>query len=115
MTAMTQAGLIIGTAAYMAPEQAGGKPVDKRADMWAFGVVLWEMLTDRRLFEGETVSHVLAAVLTQEPDLTPRRSSTCLCRPATPTTLTARGSVPTTARPSTSRRWDDAMIITVAS
>lgn len=67
--AMTQAGLILGTAAYMAPEQASGKPVDKRADIWAFGVVLWEMLTGRRMFEGETVSHVLAAVLTREPDL----------------------------------------------
>ena len=65
----TQAGMIIGTAAYMAPEQASGKPVDKRADIWAFGVVLWEMLTGRRMFEGETISHVLAAVLTKEPDL----------------------------------------------
>jgi Tol biopolymer transport system component len=65
----TQAGMIIGTAAYMAPEQASGRPVDKRADIWAFGVVLWEMLTGRRMFEGETISHVLAAVLTKEPDL----------------------------------------------
>jgi len=69
LTAPISAGLILGTAAYMAPEQAAGKPVDKRADIFAFGVVLWEMLTGRRLFEGETVSHVLAAVLTQEPDL----------------------------------------------
>jgi Tol biopolymer transport system component len=68
--AMTQLGVILGTAAYMAPEQASGKPVDKRADIWAFGVVLWEMLTGRQMFEGETVSHVLAAVLTKEPDLT---------------------------------------------
>jgi Tol biopolymer transport system component len=67
--AMTQLGVILGTAAYMAPEQASGKPVDKRADIWAFGVVLWEMLTGRRMFEGETISHVLAAVLTREPDL----------------------------------------------
>jgi len=67
--AMTQLGMILGTAAYMAPEQASGKPVDKRADIWAFGVVLWEMLTGRRMFEGETISHVLAAVLTREPDL----------------------------------------------
>jgi Tol biopolymer transport system component len=64
----TQAGLILGTAAYMSPEQARGKPVDKRADIWAFGVVLWEMLTGRQLFAGETVSDVLAAVLTREPD-----------------------------------------------
>jgi Tol biopolymer transport system component len=65
----TAAGVILGTAAYMSPEQASGKPVDKRTDIWAFGVVLWEMVTGRRIFEGETVSHVLAAVLTQEPDL----------------------------------------------
>jgi Tol biopolymer transport system component len=68
--AMTHVGTVLGTAAYMAPEQATGGPVDKRADIWAFGVVLWEMLTGRRLFEGETVSHVMGAVLTREPDLT---------------------------------------------
>ncbi len=67
--AATQAGMIMGTAAYMSPEQAAGKPVDKRADIWSFGVVLFEMLTGKRLFEGETVSHTLAAVLTKEPDL----------------------------------------------
>ena len=65
----TQAGIILGTAAYMSPEQARGKPVDKRADIWAFGVVLWEMLTGRRLFEGETVSDTLAAILKTAPDL----------------------------------------------
>jgi Tol biopolymer transport system component/predicted Ser/Thr protein kinase len=64
----TLAGQIMGTAAYMAPEQARGKPVDKRADIWAFGVVLYEMLTGRRLFEGETISDILAGVLTREPD-----------------------------------------------
>ena len=64
----TQAGLILGTAAYMSPEQARGKPVDKRADIWAFGVVLFEMLTGRPLFRGETVSVVLAGVLRQELD-----------------------------------------------
>ncbi len=60
---MTGTGLILGTAAYMAPEQAAGKIVDRRADIWSFGVVLWEMLTGRRLFDGETVSHTLADVL----------------------------------------------------
>src|SRR5439155_2025712 len=59
----TRAGVILGTAAYMSPEQAAGKPVDKRADIWSFGVVLWEMLTGKKLFEGETVSHTLADVL----------------------------------------------------
>jgi serine/threonine protein kinase len=65
---MTQAGIILGTAAYMSPEQASGKPVDKRSDLWSFGVVLFEMLTGRRLYDGETMSHVIAAVLTKEPD-----------------------------------------------
>jgi Tol biopolymer transport system component len=64
----TQAGVIMGTAAYMAPEQAVGKPVDKRADIWAFGVVLLEMLTGKPLFHGETVSHVLADVIRAEID-----------------------------------------------
>jgi serine/threonine protein kinase len=66
--AATQQGVILGTAGYMSPEQARGKPVDKRADIWAFGVILYEMLTGKRLFEGETVSDTLAAVLTREPD-----------------------------------------------
>jgi Tol biopolymer transport system component len=64
----TRAGMILGTAAYMSPEQARGKVVDKRADIWAFGVVLFEMLTGQQLFEGETVSDTLAQVLTKEPD-----------------------------------------------
>ncbi len=66
--AATQAGIILGTAAYMAPEQAKGKPVDRRADVWAFGCVLYEMLTGRAPFAGEGVSEVLAHVITQEPD-----------------------------------------------
>jgi Tol biopolymer transport system component len=64
----TAAGVILGTAAYMSPEQARGKPVDKRADVWAFGVVLFEMLTGKRLFHGETVSDTLAAVLRDPVD-----------------------------------------------
>jgi eukaryotic-like serine/threonine-protein kinase len=88
--AATQAGLILGTAAYMAPEQARGSSVDKRADIWAFGVLLFEMLTGRRLFQGETVSDTLAAVLREEidwhdlPDDTPpavhRLLARCLVR-----------------------------------
>jgi serine/threonine protein kinase len=64
----TQAGIILGTAAYMSPEQAAGKPIDRRADIWSFGVVVWEMLTGIRLFSGETVSHTLADVLRAEID-----------------------------------------------
>jgi eukaryotic-like serine/threonine-protein kinase len=65
----TQAGVILGTAAYMSPEQARGRPVDKRADIWAFGVVLLEMLTGRNAFSDATVSDTLAAVLKTAPDL----------------------------------------------
>jgi serine/threonine protein kinase/Tol biopolymer transport system component len=65
--AMTQAGVILGTAAYMAPEQARGKTVDKRADIWAFGAVLFEMLTGTRAFAGEDVSETLARVIEREP------------------------------------------------
>jgi serine/threonine protein kinase len=63
----TSVGFILGTAAYMAPEQAHGKTVDKRADIWAFGVVFYEMLTGRKPFDGEDVSLVLAAVIQSEP------------------------------------------------
>ncbi len=66
--AMTQQGVILGTAAYMSPEQARGKTVDKRADLWAFGCVLFEMLTGRRAFTGDTVTDVLASVVRAEPD-----------------------------------------------
>ena len=66
----TQAGTILGTAAYMSPEQARGTSVDKRTDVWAFGVVLFEMLTGRMAFSGETISDVLAAVLRADIDLT---------------------------------------------
>ena len=64
----TAAGIILGTAAYMSPEQARGRPVDKRADVWAFGAVFYEMLTGRRAFDAEDTSDTLALVLTKEPD-----------------------------------------------
>ena len=63
----TQPGVILGTAEFMSPEQARGKPVDKRTDIWSFGCVLYELLTGRRIFAGETASDVLAAILTAEP------------------------------------------------
>ena len=68
--AATQQGVFHGTAAYMSPEQASGSSTDKRADIWSFGVVLFEMLTGRQPFTGETVSHILAAVLKTEPEWT---------------------------------------------
>jgi serine/threonine protein kinase len=75
---MTQAGMLLGTAAYMAPEQAKGKPADKRSDIWAFGTVLYEMLTGRRAFGGDDVTDTLAAVMKDVPKYalsprTPRR------------------------------------------
>ncbi|MFH2054298.1 MAG: protein kinase [bacterium] len=80
--AMTQFGAIMGTAAYMSPEQARGAAVDRRTDIWAFGVILFEMLTGTRLFKGETISDTLAAVLRAEPDwdLLPVAEAPELCR-----------------------------------
>ena len=72
----TREGVILGTAAYMSPEQARGRPADKRADVWAFGVVLYEMLTGRPAFDGETISDVLAKVIEREPDWTALPAST---------------------------------------
>jgi eukaryotic-like serine/threonine-protein kinase len=66
--AMTQAGMILGSAAYMSPEQAKGRPADKRSDVWAFGCVLYEMLSGKRAFDGDDVAEALAAVLRGEPD-----------------------------------------------
>jgi eukaryotic-like serine/threonine-protein kinase len=74
--AMTATGLIMGTAAYMSPEQARGRAVDRRADIWAFGCVLYEMLTGRRAFPGDDISDVLVAVLRDEPDLSALPSDT---------------------------------------
>ena len=66
-TAATQLGVIVGTAAYMSPEQARGRPVDRRADVWAFGAVVYEMLTGRKAFEGDDVTGILAEVIKSEP------------------------------------------------
>src|SRR6266849_771246 len=65
----TQAGAILGTAAYMAPEQAKGKVADRRSDIWSFGVILHEMLTGKRLFQGESAVEILGGVLNKEPDI----------------------------------------------
>jgi len=80
--AATQAGVVLGTAAYMAPEQARGRPVDKRADIWAFGVLLHEMVTGRQLFRGEDLTETMAAVVMKEPDLSeaPERVRRALTR-----------------------------------
>jgi serine/threonine protein kinase len=67
---LTGVGVLLGTAAYMSPEQAKGRTVDKRSDVWAFGAVLYEMLTARRAFEGDDVSDTLARILMKEPDWT---------------------------------------------
>ncbi|HEX4001384.1 MAG TPA: protein kinase [Candidatus Acidoferrales bacterium] len=72
----TQAGVLLGTAAYMSPEQAKAKPVDRRADIWAFGCVLYEMLTGKMAFSGETVTDTLASVIKEEPDWSPLPAAT---------------------------------------
>ena len=72
----TMEGMILGTAAYMSPEQAKGRPVDKRSDIWAFGVVLYEMLVGRKLFEAETLPETLGAIFRQEIDLATLPAST---------------------------------------
>jgi eukaryotic-like serine/threonine-protein kinase len=74
--AVTQAGMILGTAAYMSPEQAKGRTVDKRCDVWAFGAVFYEMLTGRRAFTGEDVTDTMVSVLSKEPDWAALPSST---------------------------------------
>src|SRR5205814_2766731 len=65
---MTGMGVILGTAAYMSPEQAKGRPADKRSDTWAFGCVVFEMLTGKRAYPGDDMSEVFASILAREPD-----------------------------------------------
>lgn len=114
---MTAAGVILGTAAYMSPEQARGKSADTRSDIWAFGVVLAEMTTGRRPFEGETISDTIAAVLTREPDLEAVppavRRLVRLCLAKDPRArlrhigdaLAVVDDPPTTHAPARARRW----------
>ena len=109
--AATLAGVILGTAAYMAPEQARGKAVDKRVDIWAFGVVLFEMLTGQRLFTGEEIGDTLASVLKTEPNWKALPSTTPLglrrllrwCLEKDPKRRTSRGSRIATSNRRTSR------------
>ena len=84
---MTRAGVILGTAAYMSPEQAKGRAVDKRADIWAFGCVLFEMLAGRPVFGGDTVTETLAAVMRDEPRLDELPPDDAACRPDAPVAL----------------------------
>ena len=83
----TQEGLILGTAAYMSPEQARSQPVDRRADIWAFGCVLYEMLTGRLAFPGDTISDTIAAILQREPEWATLPETTPACPSATPATV----------------------------
>ncbi len=76
MMGATVGGLILGTAAYMSPEQARGTSIDRRTDVWAFGCVLYEMLTGRQTFHGDTITDIVAAVMKNEPDWTALPSET---------------------------------------
>ena len=88
----TAAGMILGTAGYMSPEQARGRAVDRRTDIWAFGVVLMEMLSGKHLFKGDTVSDVIAAVLTQEVDWTALPDGDSPTDSPSPASLPGKGS-----------------------
>ena len=94
----TEMGVILGTAAYMAPEQAKGRAVDKRADIWAFGVVLHEMLTGQRLFDGESIAETLGLIFAREPDLGALPTGTPAALRTFNRTLPGAGPAPTTAR-----------------
>ena len=89
---MTGVGMILGTAAYMSPEQAKGRQADKRSDIWAFGCVLYEMLTGRRPFDGDDVSDTLANVLKIDPDWSVLPSETSPCDSDASAELSHQGS-----------------------
>jgi eukaryotic-like serine/threonine-protein kinase len=93
-----ESGVLLGTAAYMAPEQAKAKTVDRRADIWAFGCVLYEVLTAKKAFPGDTVAETLAAVLKNEPDWSQLPSSIAGARPCSSASLFAKGSQTAAAR-----------------
>ena len=88
----THAGVVLGTVAYMSPEQARGKPVDKRTDIWAFGCVLYQMLTGRPAFRGETLSDTIVAILEREPDWTMLPRADTAGRPSSLAALSRKGS-----------------------
>ena len=91
-------GAIVGTAAYMSPEQARGLPVDKRTDIWAFGCVLYEMLTGRVTFAGDTVSDSIAKILEREPDWSALPAATPRVDPTAAAPLPGQGSEAAPAR-----------------
>ena len=95
---MTQMGVILGTAAYMSPEQAKGREADKRSDVWAFGAVLYEMLTGRRAFDGEDMSDTLASVLKSDPDWAHLPSGSSAGDPHAHSPLPDEGSPPARVR-----------------
>ena len=96
--ALTMGGAILGTAAYMAPEQARGKAVDKRADIWAFGLVLYEMLTGRAAFAGDTVTDIIAALVSRDPDWTALPADHAASDPTAADALRREGSQTAPAR-----------------
>ena len=99
----TRAGFILGTAAYMSPEQARGKAADKRADIWAFGVVFYEMLTGRPLYAGQTAAEILARVIEREPDVSALPRGDAAIDPGAPRPLPDQRSAHTVFRPSARR------------